>query len=102
MFISDNLLLIEATRSRVYSRSPEFQKIDEAIKYAEETAASFETVSRWYSDLSSARRGDSAWLAMQLDEKIRTMQSIVADDLVDLERKLEGDSRAAVNSVKRW
>lgn len=65
-----------ATYSRVYGRSTELKKIDEAIKQAEDCAASFETVSRWYSDLSSERRGDSAWVALELDQKLRSLSIV--------------------------
>jgi hypothetical protein len=70
IFYSDWMAL---THSRVYGRSTELKQIDVAIKQAEDCAASFETVSRWYSDLSSERRGDSAWVAMELDTKLRSL-----------------------------
>jgi hypothetical protein len=80
------------THSRVYGRSTELKQIDLAIKQAEDCAASFETVSRWYSDLASERRGDSAWVAMELDTKLRNLAIVKVREAFDRWAKAKGNT----------
>jgi hypothetical protein len=84
-----------ATYSRIYSRSAELQKIDEALKFAENNTSSFESMQRWYADLGSARRSESARIALALDQKLRDLSIIKVRDAFNRFALSKSDWRAS-------
>jgi hypothetical protein len=81
---------MDSTRSSVYARSAEIKKIDESIKLAEQFAPEFEAMNRWFSDLSSERRAESARVALDLDQKIRDLGVLRVRDAFNVWAKSYG------------
>jgi hypothetical protein len=83
---------MQLTHSSVYSRSAELKKIDEALLQAEKNSPKVDELLKWFADLSSTRRSESARVALVLDQKLRDLAIIRVRDTFNNFAKSKGTS----------